>query len=388
MLLCDLTDNIYFAGLIKLEASKNQRKIRIKLGLNVKFASARPEPSLLFWTIPPSTSSSTRPTIKSVFFYIVVDLLFVAKLLEMSYSRRSRYSPSPSPPHKRYGRSISRSRSSSRSRSYDASDIENPGNNLYVTGLSARITKRDLEKHFSREGKVEDVHLVIDPWTRESRGFGFVSMSNIKEADRCIKYLDGSVLEGRVITVEKARRRRGRTPTPGRYLGLRSARGRRGRSHTYSSERDRSRSRSYSPYYRRRGRSYSRSRSPSYYSRSPVGRRRSYHYRDYSPEERYYRRSHYHTRDYSPEYRSRYRSVSRSVSSSPRRHYRRSYDSSSSVSPVRSRRSYSPSVSPRPRRRSYSPSVSPGNRSSSRSRTPAYSSRSGSFSSRSPSPRS
>ena len=50
---------------------------------------------------------------------------------------------------------------------------------------------------------MEDVHLVMDPWTRESRGFGFVSMSNIKEAERCIKYLDGSVLEGRVITVEK-----------------------------------------------------------------------------------------------------------------------------------------------------------------------------------------
>lgn len=38
-------------------------------------------------------------------------------------------------------------------RSRDAS-IENPGNNLYVTGLSARVSKRDLEKHFSNEGKV------------------------------------------------------------------------------------------------------------------------------------------------------------------------------------------------------------------------------------------
>lgn len=50
---------------------------------------------------------------------------------------------------------------------------------------------------------MEDIHLVVDPRTRESRGFGFVSMSSVKEADRCIKYLDGSVLEGRVITVEK-----------------------------------------------------------------------------------------------------------------------------------------------------------------------------------------
>lgn len=37
-------------------------------------------------------------------------------------------------------------------RSYDSSDVDNPGNNLYVTGLSSRVTTRDLEKHFSSEG--------------------------------------------------------------------------------------------------------------------------------------------------------------------------------------------------------------------------------------------
>ncbi|XP_020223664.1 serine/arginine-rich splicing factor SR45a isoform X4 [Cajanus cajan] len=125
----------------------------------------------------------------------------------MSYSRRSRYSYSPSPsPYKRYSRSVSRSPSRSRSRSRSRSlsrDAENPGNNLYVTGLSPRITKRELEKHFAAEGKVIDVHLVVDPWTRESRGFGFVTMATVHEADRCVKYLDRSVLEGRVITVEK-----------------------------------------------------------------------------------------------------------------------------------------------------------------------------------------
>lgn len=35
-----------------------------------------------------------------------------------------------------------------------SSDVENPGNNLYVTGLSHRISKKDLERHFSSEGKV------------------------------------------------------------------------------------------------------------------------------------------------------------------------------------------------------------------------------------------
>nr|DAD28410.1 TPA_asm: hypothetical protein HUJ06_029878 [Nelumbo nucifera] len=253
----------------------------------------------------------------------------------MSYSRRSRYSRSRSPyrrDSRSVSRSLSRSRSRSRSRSHDSSEVENPGNNLYVTGLSPRITKKELEKHFTSEGgTVIDVHLVVDPWTRESRGFGFVTMSTVEEADRCIKYLNRSVLEGRVITVEKAKRRRGRTPTPGRYLGVRTIRvHRRSPSYSpyyrsryssprYSSERDRDRS--YSPYYRRH-RSYSRSLSP--YSKSPVRRR----HRSYSSDDsRSYSR---HDRSVSPYYRRRHRSVSRSVSPRPRRSSRRGYTRSPS----------------------------------------------------------
>ncbi|KAJ6797450.1 serine/arginine-rich splicing factor SR45a-like [Iris pallida] len=279
----------------------------------------------------------------------------------MSHSRRSKYESRSRSPYGR-GRSFSRSlsRSRSRSRSGYSSDVENPGNNLYVTGLSSRITKDKIERHFATEGKVIDVHLVVDPWTRESRGFGFVTMDTVRDANRCIKYLDRSVLEGRVITVEKAKRRRGRTPTPGRYLGLRTVGERRrsssyspyyrGRysSPAYSSERDRS----YSPYYKRH-RSRSWSRAPSRrYSPSPVRRR----HRSYSRDSRSFSP----VQSVSPYYgRHYYRSVSRSLS--PRR----------SVSPRG--RCYSPSVSPRPRRsRSYSRSVSPGvRRSYSRSYSPA-----------------
>lgn len=46
-------------------------------------------------------------------------------------------------------------------RSRDSSDVENPGNNLYVTGLSSRVTKRDIEKHFSTEGKVHILSQLI-----------------------------------------------------------------------------------------------------------------------------------------------------------------------------------------------------------------------------------
>ncbi|KAK1388155.1 Serine/arginine-rich splicing factor SR45a [Heracleum sosnowskyi] len=41
---------------------------------------------------------------------------------------------------------------------------------------------------------------------------------------RCIKHLNQSVLEGGYITMERSRRKRPRTPTPGHYLGVKNTR--------------------------------------------------------------------------------------------------------------------------------------------------------------------
>ncbi|CAI0417212.1 unnamed protein product [Linum tenue] len=121
-------------------------------------------------------------------------------------------SPSPRPsaassPRARRSRSLSRSRKSrSRSRyqwSRESVEAYNPGNNLYVTGLSTRVTSSDLEKFFAKEGKVVECNLVLDPRSKESRGFAFVTMETTEAAERCIKYLNRSVLEGRLVTVEK-----------------------------------------------------------------------------------------------------------------------------------------------------------------------------------------
>jgi transformer-2 protein len=46
-------------------------------------------------------------------------------------------------------------------------------------------------------------HVVLEPHTRVSRGFAFVTMDTVEDADRCIKHLDNSEMEGRTITVEK-----------------------------------------------------------------------------------------------------------------------------------------------------------------------------------------
>ncbi|XP_010935189.1 uncharacterized RNA-binding protein C25G10.01 [Elaeis guineensis] len=225
--------------------------------------------------------------------------------------RRSSRSPSPYKHHSRSrshsrGRSQSRShsplpRSRTRSRSGSRGRVEarNPGNTLYVTGLSSRVTERDLEDHFSREGKVVGCRLVVEPRTRISRGFAFVTMDTNEDAERCIKYLNQSVLEGRYITVEKSRRGRARTPTPGHYLGMKSS-----RDNSYRHDRGRYRGgydrddygggyrRSPRPSPYRGGRDYSPRRSPYGGGRGRRERSRSLPYSPYgSPDRGYGRRA-------------------------------------------------------------------------------------------------
>jgi transformer-2 protein len=53
--------------------------------------------------------------------------------------------------------------------------------------------------------QVKNCHVVLDPRSKESRGFAFVSMDTVEDARRCIKRLHRTVLEGRLVTVEKVR---------------------------------------------------------------------------------------------------------------------------------------------------------------------------------------
>ncbi|CAF1952104.1 unnamed protein product [Brassica napus] len=193
-----------------------------------------------------------RADLETLILSVSVAILLIFHSLAMPDSPRMRDSQSPSPlrelsrswsrsrsrsgsrprsssvPRHR-SRSRSRGRSRSRERGHRRTETANPGSTLYVTGLSTRVTEREIETHFSKEGKVASCFLVVEPRTRASRGFAFVTMDSYEDADRCIKYLNQSVLEGRYITVERSRRKRPRTPTPGHYLGLKNDRDHGGR---------------------------------------------------------------------------------------------------------------------------------------------------------------
>lgn len=96
---------------------------------------------------------------------------------------------------------------------------QNPGNNLHVSGLSHKVDTRELEQAFAKVGRVKKAQVMYDPHTRESRGFGFVTMESVEEADAAVTALNATDLMGKTMTVERARRARARTPTPGRYYG-------------------------------------------------------------------------------------------------------------------------------------------------------------------------
>ncbi|MEI7869170.1 MAG: RNA-binding protein [Candidatus Methylumidiphilus sp.] len=79
--------------------------------------------------------------------------------------------------------------------------------NIYVGNLSYSVTSDDLQKAFEQFGEVSTANVVTDKFTGQSKGFGFVEMTNKAQGDAAIKELDGTDLKGRSIRVNEARPR-------------------------------------------------------------------------------------------------------------------------------------------------------------------------------------
>ncbi|TYZ57409.1 hypothetical protein PybrP1_011517 [[Pythium] brassicae (nom. inval.)] len=105
----------------------------------------------------------------------------------------------------------------------------NPGNNLYIANLPHSLVEADLEELFSKFGRLEKCEVILDPATRESRGFGFVTFDDVRDASDAVNELNGKEIQGRRIRVEHAKRQRGHEKTPGKYLGPRQASSKYGR---------------------------------------------------------------------------------------------------------------------------------------------------------------
>ena len=86
--------------------------------------------------------------------------------------------------------------------------------NIFVGNLDVTVTEQLLRDVFAGHGAVESVTIVVDRDTGEPRGIAFVEMTQAAEAKAAIVALDRTTLNGRAMTVNEARPKLLRDPTP------------------------------------------------------------------------------------------------------------------------------------------------------------------------------
>ncbi len=79
--------------------------------------------------------------------------------------------------------------------------------NIYVGNLPQEVDNDALKAAFEAFGKVSTTKVILDRETGESRGFGFVEMPIVSEAETAISGLHDSELQGQAIKVSEARSR-------------------------------------------------------------------------------------------------------------------------------------------------------------------------------------
>lgn len=80
--------------------------------------------------------------------------------------------------------------------------------NIFVGNLASDVKEEDLTNLFSEFGQVKEVKIIRDLFTQQSKGFGFVEMPGLAEAQKAINSLNTIDVKGKKITVNEARPRR------------------------------------------------------------------------------------------------------------------------------------------------------------------------------------
>ena len=77
--------------------------------------------------------------------------------------------------------------------------------NIYVANLGFNVNDESLRGLFKDFGVVSSAKVIVDKFSSQSRGFGFVEMSDENDAQKAMKGLNGSMVDGRPIKVSEAR---------------------------------------------------------------------------------------------------------------------------------------------------------------------------------------
>ena len=68
---------------------------------------------------------------------------------------------------------------------------------IFCGNLAYGLSEAELRAAFEPFGQVEGARIIVDQWTEQSRGFGFVDMASEDDAARAMTALEGRLLMGR-----------------------------------------------------------------------------------------------------------------------------------------------------------------------------------------------
>jgi RNA recognition motif-containing protein len=75
---------------------------------------------------------------------------------------------------------------------------------IFVGNIAYNTSELDLRRAFERYGRVSSVQIMTDAQSDRPRGFAFVRMPSLDDADEAINGLSGSILNGRPLTVNES----------------------------------------------------------------------------------------------------------------------------------------------------------------------------------------
>ena len=75
---------------------------------------------------------------------------------------------------------------------------------LFVGSLPWSVTSQELRSVFESCGVIQDVVVIIDKQTGQSKGYGFVEFKNDAEGKSAVEKFNGYLLNGRKIVVNEA----------------------------------------------------------------------------------------------------------------------------------------------------------------------------------------
>lgn len=80
--------------------------------------------------------------------------------------------------------------------------------NIYVGNLSKDANEEELTSLFSEYGQVSSAKIIRDLFSQESRGFAFIEMPGLAEAQKAIEELNTKEFKGKNLIVNEARPKR------------------------------------------------------------------------------------------------------------------------------------------------------------------------------------